>query len=142
MKPTERAYLAGLIDGEAYVGVTRAISNSNAKQCKRGVCYRVMIVVSMTDRSPLDYARRVSGLGQVNSRKVGYLRKPAWVWTVWSRQAATLLKQLAPYLIVKARPARACIEFQALMRYPGRNGLTDYEWRERQRLWKRTKVNP
>lgn len=36
MSEIQKAYLAGLIDGEGYVGITRARTSKAAKGCKRG----------------------------------------------------------------------------------------------------------
>ena len=141
MKLADKAYLAGLIDGEAYVGITRSATGS-AKGCKRGVAYRVMVSIAMTNRAAIDYARFVSGVGTIYSRRrpTNPKHSQAWTWNVWSRQAVGLLRQIEPYLKVKGNAARSCIEFQAAMRYPGKNGLSDEEWANRERLWKKTKV--
>lgn len=138
----EAAYLAGLMDGEAYVGITRSTTSQSAKGCRRGVAYRVMVSISMTDKRPLLYAQRVAGVGQVRARKKSPdpAHRPAWVWNVWSKEAATLLSRVAPHMRVKREAAMACIEFQSLMRLPGRNGLTDAEWVTRERLWRKTRV--
>lgn len=140
MSVAEKAYLAGLIDGEGYVGITRATASVPAKACKRGIAYRLLLSVRMTDRSPLDFAARCTGLGGVRKQAVpkGGFRVP-WVWQLWSRQAAALLEAIRPYLLVKASQADVCIEFQRAMRMPGRNGLSDVEWALRESCWARTK---
>ena len=140
MSSTERAYLAGLMDGEAYVGITRSKTSKSAKGCKRGISYRVMVSVAMTTSKPLRFAWTVSGLGSVRRRKVASGCKPAWVWNVWSQEAAQLLSSVVSLMHVKDKAARVCIEFQSLMRSPGKNGLTDKEWSRRETLWKKTKV--
>lgn len=128
------------MDGEAYVGITRAKTSTAAKGCKRGVAYRVMVSVAMTARAPLEFAKKVTGLGTVRPRKLVSGRKQAWVWNVWSQEAATLLAAVVDHMHVKSAPARACIKFQGMMRMPGRGGLTDSEWSARESLWKKTRV--
>lgn len=141
MTDVERAYLAGLVDGEAYVGITRSRTSVAAKGCKRGVSYRVMVVISMTTPKPLKYARQICGVGNIRRRKPIDGCKEAWVWTVWSREAVGVLRSIMPFLKVKSSAARACLDFQSIMRRPGRSGLSDSEWSARERLWRKTRVN-
>lgn len=132
------AYLAGLIDGEGYIGITRSHAKS-AKACKRGISYRLLVAVQMTDRRPLDFAARATGNGRVLTKKKYGRYRQAWGWQVWSRQAAALLRTIRPHLLVKGEVADLCIEFQSIMVMPGRLGLSDQAWAERERLWKATK---
>lgn len=136
MSQPEKAYLAGLIDGEGYVGVTRALTSKSAKGCKRGAAYRTMLAVRMTDRGPLDFAARVTGLGKVISARIpkGGKRTP-WTWVLWSKQAASVLSAIRPYLLVKGPGADVALEFQAAMRMPGGFGLKDDEWAAREAAW-------
>lgn len=136
----QAAYLAGLIDGEGYVGVTRAETSRSARTSRRGVSYRAMVSVAMTDRRPLDYGHQATGVGTIRARKMGPRdRRQAYNWNIWSQQATDLLAQLRPHLIVKAELADIVAEFQALMRFPGPAGLTDEEWDKREQLWLATK---
>lgn len=136
LSETTKAYLAGLIDGEGFVGVTRARTSKSAKSCKRGTSYRLVVGVTMTDRRPLDFAMSSTGLGKVAQKTIpnGGRRIP-FVWNVWSREAYHLLEVLLPHLLVKREVAGVCLEFQSLMRFPGKFGLSDEEWNRREQLW-------
>lgn len=128
------AYFGGLIDGEAYMGVTASRTSKSAKGCRRGVAYRLMLAIRMTDRRPLDFAVTATGVGRVLTMRIpknGY-RQP-WSWIVWSAQAASVIQAVRPYLLVKAEQADVCLAFQAGMRFFGRP-LTDSEWNERERF--------
>lgn len=125
----EAAYLAGLIDGEGSISVNRTKTSSSAKACKRGFAYRSSLVVAMTDLSILEWAQNITGVGKICVKKrQSPKHKPAWTWAVWSNEAVSLLIQLLPYLRIKLNQAENLIEFQKVMRYPGKNGLSDEEW--------------
>ena len=138
MTDVEIAYAAGLIDGEGYVGVTRTRTNKAAKGCRRGVSYRTMVTVSMTDMRALKFLQRVAGNGRFTKiKKQKRSHRQAWRWTLWSRQAANFLKLIRPYLVIKAEAADVCIAFQDAMRIGGY--LSDEEWAFREECWRRTK---
>lgn len=61
----DAAYLAGLIDGEGHIAVSRTRTWPSAKACKRGFAYRSSIIVSMTDKEVLDWAHGLTGLGNI-----------------------------------------------------------------------------
>lgn len=134
MTNEEMAYLAGLIDGEGYLGIARSRTSAAAKGCKRGISYRLMLSVKMTDIRPLEFAHRTTGVGTVRVERRVEGQRLVYGWDVWSRQAAELIRQIRPWLLVKGEVADLCLEFQAAMRSPGRNGLSDEEWELRERL--------
>ena len=140
MPETTKAYLCGLIDGEAYVHITKNTTSPGSKGCKRGYSYRMGVDIRMTDRRPLDFILEVTGIGLVKEVKLSKIgnRKP-WRWTAWSQQAAALLMCLVPYLIVKKEQAEVCIRFQEAMRFPGPKGLTNAEWELRDVCWRAVK---
>ncbi|AFU86543.1 HNH endonuclease [Caulobacter phage CcrRogue] len=135
MVEVDRAYLAGLIDGEGCISVSRTHSNASAKGCRRGYAYRSSVSVAMTNKEVLLWASETTGFGKICPKKTKPHHRPAWTWTVWSKQAAELLKALQPYLRIKAEQAKALIEFQQAMRQPGSKGLSDEEWENRERSY-------
>ncbi len=133
LSETEAAYLAGLIDGEGCISITRTRTNASAKGCKRGFSYRSSVVVAMTDHDVLEWCHRLTGVGNVCPKRTNVARhKPAWSWSVWSTEAWELCIAVLPYLKVKLPQAANLIEFQSKMRYPGKFGLTDHEWNARE----------
>lgn len=135
----DAAYLAGLIDGEAYVGITGSRNSKPAKQCKKGVALRVVLQIRMTERAPLDWAIAITACGTVRPVKKVANQRQAWDWSVWSRQAASILYQIRPFLKVKHQQADLCIEYQSRMRRAGTPGLSDDEWQFRLSCWDRSK---
>jgi hypothetical protein len=134
-----KAYLAGLIDGEGHIGINRVRTSKSAKGCKRGIAYRLTLSVRMTDRRPLDFALQATGRGSIVSIRREARYRLTWGWSAWSREAAWVLEQIRPFLIVKAESADVALEFQAAMRWVGRRGLSDAEWDLREVLCKRIK---
>jgi hypothetical protein len=131
---TDAAYLAGLIDGEGSIAVNRTRTGAAAKGCKRGFAYRSSVTIAMTDLPVLEWVQATTGVGKICTKKVyGAHRKPAWTWAAWSIEASALLQQVLPYLKIKGPQASNLIAFQAAMRQPGSKGLSDDEWRFRER---------
>lgn len=135
LSETDAAYLAGLIDGEGCISVTRTATNAAAKGCRRGFAYRSSMAMNLTDLNLLTWAKEVTGVGKISPRKVSGNRRSAWCWAVWSKEASALVQAIRPYLKLKGPQADNLIRFQDLMRSPGSNGLTDFEWEERERLY-------
>lgn len=135
LSEAQAAYLAGLIDGEGHIGISIARGNKSAKGCLGGESHRLNVSVRMTDRGPLDAAAEWTGFGRVVTKAIPQnARRVPYEWIVWSRQAAGVIVAVEPFLIVKKPQARLAIEFQTMMRMPGRNGLSDFEWAERRRI--------
>lgn len=134
ISPVDAAYLAGLIDGEGCIAVTATNTNKSAKQCKRGLQYRGMLSVRMVDRSAIEWAHQITGLGSIRPYKAaGPNRRSGFTWTCWSKEAAIIAATVLPYLKVKRAQAENIISFQSIMRKPGTKGLTDEEWEMRER---------
>lgn len=98
----ERAYLAGIIDGEGSITLT-------VKQ--KGGTRHLVISVSNTDKALLGYLRKIIGAGKlINKRSYKSHHRPAYTYSIWNRQALTVLRQVAPYLrTYKSRRARIAI---------------------------------
>lgn len=135
MKETEAAYLAGLIDGEGTIVVNRTNTSKSAKACKRGYSYRAHLAISMTDEKMIRWVKRITNLGQIGkaSKPKNPKHKRAWRWSVWSREASTVLLIVYPYLRLKKTHATNLIRFQKHMRMVGSRGLTNKEWNRREK---------
>src|SRR3990167_1151597 len=67
---TDKAYLAGLIDGEGCISIVRGTYKSGNPY------YRLLIVVSQNDKIVLQYWRDKTGFGSIHT-----LRKDTKRWT-------------------------------------------------------------
>jgi len=107
------AYVAGIVDGEGYVGIHRRTGGSRWG----GITLEVAMTVEGVPR----LLQRLFG-GSVyqrqDKRSDGY-RKPSWRWSVVNRQAEAVLRAIYPWLIVKRPNADICLAYQATVG-PGR----------------------
>jgi hypothetical protein len=101
MKDTTLAYLAGLIDGEGYVGIKR----THRKDAVSFI-YHERIQVRMVHEGSI---RLLSTLGGAYYREHGYQgmgRRPLWCWQASDALAARMIATLFPYLVIKRANAR------------------------------------
>lgn len=124
---TQAAYIAGMIDGEGCISISRKKDLS----MKRGVAYRLVVIIASTNTEVLPWIAEVTGVGHVKKivNRWQLTHKDAYNWHVWSVKAAELLKQTLPYMIIKKQQALLGIEFIESKRDGvGKKGLSDAEW--------------
>ena len=136
MNSHDAAYLAGLIDGEGSVFVQR-VKTRGSKASRCGYHYRSGLSITMTDRKTIKWLVKTTGCGRVLSRRP-YKKnhRPSFRWCIWSRQAASLLLILLPYLKLKKPHAENLIRFQNRMGWFGTPGNPKSEILRRERLRK------
>jgi len=85
----EAAYLAGLIDGEGTVTLTRL---------HRGENRRLVLSPSSTERGLLEYAKVALGAGIITSKRTLSPRHtPSFAYRLTNRLALEALRQIEPY---------------------------------------------
>ena len=90
LAPDVAAYIAGLIDGEGTVTLTRLHANENR---------RAVVSIANTEIQLLKFVIDQVGAGKITRKKTSSnLHTPSFCYTITSRQALALLRQLAPYL--------------------------------------------
>jgi len=86
----QSAYLAGIVDGEGTITLTR--KNKDAQR-------QLAVTVSSTDRRLLEYILRIVGAGKITNKKMNRSNhSPAYTYQIFNRQALSLLKQTALFL--------------------------------------------
>tara|TARA_R110000751_G_scaffold27637_1_gene72901 strand:- start:1400 stop:1807 length:408 start_codon:yes stop_codon:yes gene_type:complete len=113
MTPTERAYVAGIIDGEGWVEFKRVKRRRNTRPGKP--TYLTLIIrmeVPQVDRRLIDYLMETTGEG---SRDMKYFPKnPTWSdqhrWRASHHGVYRVLKQVYKYLIVKREKAKLIVD--------------------------------
>jgi len=106
MTSTELAYIAGLIDGEGTIGFGH-------KKKEDIATYALRLRVGMSDENAIRWLQRTSGFGKITFRDLSHRRRQNhWVWSVFSKQAADVLGEALPYLLVKKPQAELAILFQ------------------------------
>jgi hypothetical protein len=123
----DRAYIAGIIDGEGCITISRKLSCDGTKG---GIQYRLYVQVANTNVDLINFLKTVTGLGNVGyGESKNKKHKPYYRWGLWSIQATQLLRQITPHLVVKHRQAMLGIKFiEAKRDCVGRNGLSKREW--------------
>ena len=113
LAPTEAAYLAGLIDGEGTITLSRRNRNK----------YRALVVtVSNTELGILKYVQTITGVGKItNKRIVKPIHTPSFTYQVANRQALDILGQIAEHLR-SHKAARAHLVLQDYLHLTPRNG--------------------
>jgi hypothetical protein len=86
----QAAYIAGLIDGEGTVTLTRKHKNENRQLC---------VSISSTERNLLEHVLQVTGMGKITGKKTSKSHhSPSFTYAVYNRQALSLLAHTLPYL--------------------------------------------
>ncbi|HXY97827.1 MAG TPA: LAGLIDADG family homing endonuclease [Steroidobacteraceae bacterium] len=120
LSDTEAAYVAGIIDGEGTVTLTRT---------HRGENRRPVVSISSTELPLLAYVRGVVGAGRINSKARARMHhSPSFTYCISSRQALLLLEQVSPYLKTY-KAGRASLLLEHYVRLTPRNGRYTREQR-------------
>jgi hypothetical protein len=116
LSETDAAYLAGLIDGEGTIALTRL---------HRGQNRQLVVSVSSTERTLLEWALHSTGVGKITSKRTSAPHHaPGLTYTVANRQALALLVQVTPHLrSYKADRARLVLDYY--VKLTPRNGKYD-----------------
>src|SRR3989344_6334881 len=90
LKFSDAAYIAGLMDGEGTISLTRAHKNEYR---------RIDVSISNCDRKMLDWVAKKIGAGKILPKKI-YSKKhnPAFTYRIVAREVCSFLKQILPYL--------------------------------------------
>jgi hypothetical protein len=113
LRPEEAAYLAGVIDGEGTISLTRK---------HRGEHRQLMVSISNTEQPLLRYVKKIIGAGRItNKRTYQANHTPSVTYAISNRQALDVLEQVRPYLkTYKAK--RAQLILRSYIRLTPRNG--------------------
>lgn len=125
----EAAYVAGIIDGEGTITLTRT---------HRGENRRPLLSISSTEPALLLYVQSVIGTGRVTSKACARSHHtPSFTYVLSSRRALAVLSQVAKYLRTY-KSARARLLLDEYRTVTPRNGRYTPEQRiERQRFEER-----
>ena len=113
LNTTDAAYLAGFLDGE---GSVMLISRGSKRE---SIGLRVVIAQSEKSRHVLDWITEITGIGNITAKKAQNIHQDnGLTWTCHSRAAEGFLRQIAPFLRIKAEQAQLGIDFQSRLREP------------------------
>jgi hypothetical protein len=111
--PADAAYIAGLIDGEGTVTLSRKHAADNRQ---------LSISISSTEKPMLEYVLEVTGVGKItNKRRSQEHHKASYSYAVYNRHALGLLAQVHPFLRSYKR-SRGELILRDYVRLTPRNG--------------------
>jgi hypothetical protein len=105
----QAAYVAGMIDADGHIGIYK---HSNGQP-------RIVISVSNTYIPVLTWIKNTTGVGSVGlnqAERSGY--KASYKWNSGGPSGVALLRQVIPYMQVKAARAALAIEYQDILADP------------------------
>lgn len=103
-------YLAAIIDGEGSIQIEIQSANNKSRKVDY---YSIRLLVINTNIELMEWLVKNFG-GRSSKRKLITGRRQCYVWSLFSHNAAALLKECEPFMIIKKKHAQAVIEFMAL----------------------------
>ncbi len=130
--PTLLAYIAGIVDGEGYIGIK---TNGWGKNGRPRYVIRVGVGnsdISLIQLLQVEFGGSVYGGNRHLTRTDGSPYRPFWKWELCSRKAASFIESILPYLRIKKPQAELALKFQS-RKVPGhwKRGNTVVEEAER-----------
>lgn len=112
MKETDIAYLAGIVDGEGYIGIKK----SKAYRCAERTTpsYIARIQIRMVDEPAIRFLSETLGGWYYKEKPHLAKGRPLYCFQASDQKARAILETLLPYLRVKATQARTVLELCAL----------------------------
>lgn len=115
-KSHQLAWAAGFIDGDGHITIQNRKTKHGDKEYS-GTYLRVGACQSHP--TPLEKLQDLFG-GSIRPKNSGpnphgYNRKPQWIWSLSTAQAAEALTQMLPYFVHKKEVALLALEFQKTM---------------------------
>lgn len=112
------AYLAGIIDGEGYVGIKRSTWGMRNRTDVKNPIYSERVGIKMSTKEPLDLFKANFGGSLCRDKKIyqsktGFkTNKVMYVYLATDRIAVKILEATLPYLIIKKRQAKLTLKLR------------------------------
>ena len=110
MTEAERAYAAGIMDGEGCFTVLRRHERTNKGQAVHRAWYVAAVNVTNTERAMLEWMQvrwggSIYGKASLSPRS-GLPGKKCWHWSLTAKALEPFLEDVQPYLVVKYQQCR------------------------------------
>jgi len=113
LERSDAAYIAGLVDADGTITVTRKHVNENRHP---------VVSISNTDRALLEFVRQALSAGKITNKRVQDIKHtPSFAFAIYNRQALALIRQLRPFLKTY-KAARAELILTEYLAVTPRNG--------------------
>ena len=110
MKKIDLAYIAGIVDGEGYVGIKKATVR---KDCQTPG-YHARVQIRMVDEEAIQFIASALGGWYYPEKPHSEKGKPLFCYQASDKKAEEVLKILLPYLRIKKRQALNVLELRNL----------------------------
>lgn len=113
LSTAQAAYIAGLVDGEGTVTLTRKHRNENRQ---------LALTICSTEKVLLRHVLECTGVGKITNKarsKAHHLK--SFTYAVYNRQALQVLEQIGQYLL-SYKSSRAALALREYVRVTPRNG--------------------
>lgn len=115
----ERAYMAGIMDGEGYIGLAQH-GRGGGKSMRIGrITLNVRVVNTNRDMMEWIATRWPSALNYQSSDPSSN-RKARWVWSLNANNALHFLDEVYPFMVARRPQAKVAIRFQRYLQYTGK----------------------
>ena len=102
----ELAYIAGIVDGEGYIGIYKHPDNYTI--------YRTIVGVTNTDLKLVDWLHEMLGGNIYEKPSYGKNHKTQYNWKLNGTHIVDLLKAIRPYLRLKDEQADIILELESM----------------------------
>ena len=131
------SYLAGIIDGEGYVGIIKCSPQIKYRETKYR--YKPVLIIVNTNKELIDKLND-NFEGYIHQRKRVIKSKVTYDFTFTQKGLWGILPKIIPYLIVKKEQAKLLIELRKTFRFTGRNnGYKENEINQKEEIYKNCK---
>lgn len=119
LSDTDRAYAAGLVDGEGSIRITSR-GKYGGTTFRQGQ-YTLMVEMTNTDHGMIQWmVQQFGGSVSYHAENVEQNRKAKWHWRVAANKALYVLDAIWPYIKTKRQQAKLGRRFQRYAQYAGR----------------------
>jgi len=137
----DKAYIAGLFDGEGSIHFKRGLEKKKKHKGKPGYrttnCMRINMEIAMTDRSVLIWLHEVLGVGTLTPKKVNGVRVDGtpylkqWRWRCTFRDAYYVCLLIWPFAHTKLPKIKKILEHYYTLAENNVVDIRDYTRREK-----------
>lgn len=122
----EKAYVAGLFDGEGSVYITL----HRSKWCRRKQRMDLCCSLNLTNRRTIDYLASIfpSTIVVEPSRRSN--RRTTYRWRLYSKRACDFLREIYPYMVLKKNQADVAFKFRDIQEKQRGKELTEEMWNQ------------
>lgn len=109
MNDTNRAYIAGIIDGEGCITLSKSV-DTRTKNCLE--TYRPFITVETTSYELQQYLANITGQGKVKRNAQVGNHKDRYLWCLAGKKVIQkFLLEIQSYLVIKKKHAEVMLDF-------------------------------